>query len=127
MESDTTKQTPVGLTSGEFNFIKAIDSQALTAQAISASKGFWKDGKTRNRPEMIALMHSELSEALEGIRKPEMVSEKLPGFSVEEEELADLVIRVFDYSGGFNLRLGEAIVRKMHYNSGRPLMHGKLF
>lgn len=118
---------PEGFTSGEFNFAKAIDDMALTATAVSASKGFWEGGKERNRPEMIALMHSELSEALEGIRKPDMKSDKIPDFSVEEEELADLMIRVFDYSGGFGLRLGEAIVRKMHYNENRPYKHGKKF
>ena len=36
----------------------------------SVVKGFWQGGDKRNKAEMIALMHSELSEMLEGVRKP---------------------------------------------------------
>lgn len=66
----------------------------------------------------VSLMHSELSECLEGIRKNTQ-SDKIPEFTSEEEELADTIIRILDYSGAYNLRLGEAVVAKLQYNLNR--------
>lgn len=72
----------------------------------------------RNKGEMIALMHSELSEMLEGIRKSKM-DDHLPHRSSEEVELADLFIRAFDYAGAYGLDLGGAIAEKLAYNATR--------
>ncbi len=85
--------------------------------------GWWHDPKTgerkdRNKGELIALMHSELSEALEGVRK-DLKDEHLPEFKSVEVELADTLHRIFDFAGAFDLRLGEAFVAKMHYNAQR--------
>lgn len=84
---------------------------------------WWRDPVTReriprNKGEMIALMHSELSEMLEAERKS-LPSDKIPGFTGAEEELADLFIRGLDYAGGHSLRLGPAIVAKLAYNAIR--------
>ena len=87
-------------------------------------KGFWNG--ERNDGEMIALMHSELSEALEGLRKPSQ-SDKIPEFSQVEEEMADVVIRVLDYCKGRKIRLIEAMQAKHRYNKNRERMHGKKF
>jgi NTP pyrophosphatase (non-canonical NTP hydrolase) len=73
----------------------------------------------------IALIHSELGEMTEGIRKP-CPDTHCPNFSSEEIELADVLIRAFDYAGAYHLRLGEAVLAKMHYNISRPYKHGKL-
>ena len=89
---------------------------------IAKSKGWWD-----NPPEdgtIIALMHSELSEALEALRKGNPESEKIPGFSQVEEELADVVIRIMDYSQAKGLNLGGAILEKAQYNTGREYKHG---
>lgn len=88
-------------------------------------KGWWDDLE-RNNGELIALMHSELSEALEGLRKPQQ-SDHIPKFTLVEEEMADLLIRVFDFAGARELRLAEALTAKMAYNKTRPYRHGKLF
>ncbi len=86
------------------------------------------DMATRNDGEAIALMHSELSEMLEAQRKMQgQQSEKIPEFTHEEEEAADLLIRLMDFCAGKGLRLAEAVVAKAAYNKGRPYKHGKKF
>jgi len=91
--------------------------------ANSAEHGFWE--KERNKPEMIALMHSELSEALEALRKPD--TESVIDEGPVAEELADCVIRIMDYCEGFGIDLGHAIWEKYWYNRKRDYKHGKEF
>lgn len=74
--------------------------------------------KERNKLELIALCHSELSEALEGVRK-NLMDDKLPHRKMEEVEMADCVIRIMDYCGLYNLDLGGAIAEKLAYNQTR--------
>lgn len=72
----------------------------------------------RNKGEMIALMHSELSEMLEGVRK-NIPDEHLPEFPMEHVELVDLLIRAFDYAGAHEIPLDEIFFRKSLYNRKR--------
>lgn len=70
----------------------------------------------------------EVIEAQDNLRIGNPPSEKIPFFTGEEEELADVVLRVMDYSQANRLRIAEAIVAKLEYNSTRPPRHGgKLF
>ncbi len=104
-----------------------IDEVVQACHEIAAQKGFWD--QARNKGEMIALMHSELSEMLEAIRHGEgtLMSEHLPGFTAEEEEAADLFIRLADYCAGHFINLSRAVQAKMAYNLNRPQKHGKRF
>lgn len=72
----------------------------------------------RNIGEMLCLIHSEISEAMEGARKG-LMDDKLPHRPMLEVELADAVIRIFDMAGGLNLDLPGAIVEKLAYNASR--------
>lgn len=74
--------------------------------------------KPRNAPEQIALIHSEASEMMEGVRK-DLMDDKLPHRKMEEVEAADIILRVMDYCGGRGLDLGGALVEKLAFNTKR--------
>lgn len=84
--------------------------------------GWWE----AERPvgEVLMLVVTELAEAMEAYRGGNSESEKIPGFSKIEEELADAIIRILDYAGGANLDLEGALKAKMAYNETRPYRHG---
>lgn len=83
------------------------------------SKFVWyMEPKELNFGERIALIHSEISEAMEAGRK-DLPSDKITEFTGVEEELADTLIRIFDLAGAMKLRLGAAFVAKYRYNQTR--------
>lgn len=72
----------------------------------------------RNKGEMIALIHSEISEAMEGERKG-LMDDHLPHRSMAEVEMADALIRIMDYCGRWGYDIGGAVFEKIHYNKNR--------
>ncbi len=85
--------------------------------------GWWSDRNgqriLRNKGECIALIHSELSEALEGERK-QLMDDHLPHRRSPEVELADALIRIFDYAGAHGYDLANALCEKLIFNQQRP-------
>lgn len=73
---------------------------------------------TRNFGEVVALMHSELSEALEADRKG-LMDDKLPHRSGVEVEFADCIIRILDTAAAMGLDVAGALIEKNRYNRTR--------
>lgn len=74
--------------------------------------------KPREIGTLIALCHSELSEALEGARK-DLYDDHLPHRKMIEVELADCIIRILDMAGSLDLDVAGAIAEKHQYNANR--------
>lgn len=98
-------------------------SAAIFQQNIRA--GWWTNlatgdsiVKTRNRPEMLMLIVSEIAEGMEGFRKSKK-DDHLPHRDMLEVELADAVIRIMDLSAACGYNLGAAMMEKLAYNQQR--------
>lgn len=100
----------------------SINKLADEAHDCAVEKG-WYD-RNREPPELLALIHSELSECLEAFRDGGPIDKHLPGYYAVEVELADAVIRILDMAAYLNLDLGGAIIEKIRFNWCREERHG---
>ena len=125
------------------SFRTEIATKVCEVTDMAAEKG-WHD--TPVSPlESFALIHSEVSEAVEEVRKgnppvyqillkPSGDTQMIePGHALWHEkakpegeliELADAVIRIMHYCGKMGYDLGGAIEMKVKYNATRPYRHG---
>jgi len=123
-----------------------INELAKEIHELNKARGFYETEK--NIGEMLCLIHSEVSEALECDRNGK--SQKNSAYSMEEvmaevqdqhfkrqfelqvkdsfeDELADIMIRVMDLAAFKKIDLEAHIYAKLRYNSLRPYRHGKKY
>jgi len=101
-------------------FIWAWFKMAEKTYGTHRAKGF---AGPCNDGEQIALMHSELSEALEGLCE-DLMDDKLPRRKMVEVELADVVIRIMNYGRERGHNIPGALIEKDAYNETREYRHG---
>jgi NTP pyrophosphatase (non-canonical NTP hydrolase) len=104
-----------------------LDALSAVLHEIAKEKGFWDGEHTDDKFGMkLALVHSEVTEVLEAIRKSHG-SEKVV------EEIADVIIRLLDvYAAMRNEEivlhsLDEVLEKKVNINKERPRLHGNRF
>lgn len=122
------------------SYAEVFDDLSEEISDIAISKGFWDyvwitdDGL--KIPLKIALIHTELSEALEVHRKfyddgePSSISGMTPAQEQDfTEEMMDAVIRIFDVIGYYGLGedAGDILIAKIEKNRERPHLHGKRY
>lgn len=110
------------------------DNASMTLQGLideshgtAVEKGWW-DNPDRSFGEIVALFHTEVSEAFEEYRAGHALDEIYYGESGKPEgvpiELADLLIRIADFAGHYGVPLEDALRLKLAYNRTRPYRHG---
>lgn len=116
----------------ESNIASGVNTLVHACYSAANNSGWWIDAETgedvRTWPKKflmlwvgtkLALVHSEVSEGLEGYRK-NLMDDKLPHRPMFEVEMADAIIRICDLAGGLKMDLGGAIVEKLAFNAQRP-------
>lgn len=106
----------------EMAFIGLEKAQAL-AHRTATDAGWYVDPATgkhveRNFGEVVALMHSELSEALEADRKG-LKDNHLPHRDGREVEFADCIIRILETAAALGLDVAGAVIEKNRFNRER--------
>ncbi len=126
-------ETEYQISDADHNAIEAgIDALVRVATAINKSKGWHSTGATFL--ERLVMIHSEISEAVEAFRDPELMTKPIGEIHYDASkpdkpigvasELADVLIRLADACGVHNIELSEATMVKLRYNLTRPYRHG---
>jgi NTP pyrophosphatase (non-canonical NTP hydrolase) len=104
-----------------------LDALAASLHQTAVEKGFWDGDITHDKiGNKLALVHSEVTEVLEAIRKSK-------GSEAIVEEMADIVIRLLDLYAAMrdeniiDHSLDEVLEKKLNINKERPILHGNLF
>ena len=112
-----------GITGDEVQAYVGVLVLQHMVHATANNAGWYLDPATgepvkRNVGEVIALMHSELSEALEAHRR-DLKDDKLPNRPGVEVEFADCIIRILDTAAALGLDVAGALIEKNRFNRER--------
>lgn len=112
---------------------KGLNQLTKEIHKNAVDHGFWEEGRD-NFAEKIALIHAEVSEALEEHRAGRenvyfspshgAIQSKPEGTAVE---LIDALIRILDLLATLDVDVDHVVRQKMQYNSSRPYMHDKKY
>ena len=113
------------------SYLAGISAQVINdlcrdCHASARAAGWWMDPTTGTdmtgniyfQVTKLGLIHAEVSEGVEGLRRQAM-DDKLPEFPMEAVELVDVLIRTFDYAGAKGYDLGTILKKKMEFNKVR--------
>lgn len=106
----------------------ALNDLAVDCYTISRDHGFWEGKDPFTTDDVLvkhALIHSEVSEALEEARTWAPDGDHTPSQDAHDEEMVDVIIRALDLLGARGADVDAILARKMEKNRGRPYMHGK--
>lgn len=111
------------LSATECDALNGLNAVMELASKTARDAGWYSDPATgqpvqRNVGEVIALMHSELSEALEAYRR-DLMDDKLPHRKGIEVEFADCIIRIMDTAAALGLDVAGAVIEKNRFNKER--------
>lgn len=101
------------------DILNGLETLQVRCHFDSRAAGWWDTPVTEETvPTKLCLIHSEISEAMEGARK-DLDDDHLPTRTMLEVELADAVIRIMDLAGAIGLDIGGAVLEKLAYNRQR--------
>lgn len=106
---------------GQLKFARMMDEFVSAVHRSNVEVGWWDGASREDRnlvPAKLCLIHSEISEAMEGDRKS-LTDTHLKHRSMVSVELADAVIRIFDLAGWLGIDLGTVMLEKIAYNRER--------
>ena len=102
----------------EISALELDSFEEIQRKCYEQSRDMGWHSKPREIGTRLALIHSEISEALEGARK-DLMDDHLPHRKMLEVELADAVIRILDLAESENLDIAGAVAEKLKYNARR--------
>ena len=114
---------PIGKFEDE-DFVSSYKRVAEKVHQLAETQGFWGDKESRNVGEIIALAHSELSEALECFRTGNGADKNIKDMTGAEVQLSDVLGILMDMEIGYGLDISGALAKKMEFNKTRGHMHG---